>query len=535
MDINCEYVSYESTGLFTPMTIDYVNRDKKLTPFYNYPVSVEGIKKAIELRKNIPIDRSILVNVLNQQYSGINLTIKQQQNIDSLLNENTFTITTAHQPVIFTGPLYFIYKIFHAIRLADDLNAQITDYKFVPIFYMGSEDADIDELGHIHLNGRKIVWNTKQTGAVGRMRVDDELLQIIEAIAGEIGVEPFGYDLISLFKESYQKGSTIQQASLTLINLLFRDYGLLVVIPDNAILKTQFNSIVKKELSTQFSHTIVEATISELSVHYKQQAAGRDINLFYLFDNTRERIEKAGEKFIVKSLKKEWTLEEIQSEADQHPERFSSNVILRPLFQETILPNIVFIGGGGETAYWLELKKLFEVAGIPYPMLVLRNSFLFINKKQIESLQKLGFETEDLFKAKQNLMNELVNRESKQQLSLTREIENVMLNYNSIKNIASNIDESLSKHTSALENRAIEKLKGLEKKMLRAEKRKFEAQQRQIEKLLQQLFPNGGLQERVENFSILYARYGKEWMQKVYECSQGLQQEFAIVELNPKS
>ncbi len=535
MDINCEYVSYESTGLFTPLTIDYVNGDKKLTPFYNYPVSVEGIKKAIELHKNLRVDRSILVNVLKQQYSNIDLTIKQQQNIDSLLNEDTFTITTAHQPVIFTGPLYFIYKIFHAIRLADELNAQISDYKFVPVFYMGSEDADIDELGHINLNGRKITWNTKQTGAVGRMKVDDELTQIIDAIAGEIGVEPFGYDLISLFKESYQKGTTIQQATLTLINLLFRDYGLLVVIPDNAILKAQFNSIVKKELSTQFSHTIVAETISELSIHYKQQAAGRDINLFYLFENTRERIEKAGDKFTVKSLKKEWTLEEIHSEADQHPERFSSNVILRPLFQETILPNIVFIGGGGETAYWLELKKLFEVAGIPYPMLVLRNSFLFINKKQIDSLQKLGYIPKDLFKGNDNLINELVKKESNKQLSLKVEIENVMLSYNSIKNIASNIDESLAKHTIALEYRAIEKLNGLEKKMFRAEKRKFEAQQRQIEKLLQQLFPNGGLQERVENFSILYARYGKEWMQKVYECSQGLQQEFAIVEMNPKS
>ncbi len=531
MDIKCEYVSYESTGLFTPMTIDYVNVNKKLTPFYKYPVSLEGIKKAIQERKIFPADRNILVNVLKQQYSGIDLTIRQQKNIESLLNENTFTITTAHQPVIFTGPLYFIYKIFHAIRLADDLNVQLPDYKFVPVFYMGSEDADLDELGHIHLNGRKISWNTKQTGAVGRMQVDDALLQIIDAIAGEIGVEPFGNELINLFRQSYQKGTTIQQATLTLVNLLFRDYGLLVVIPDNEVLKAPFNSIVKKELSTQFSHTIVAETISELSVHYKQQAAGRDINLFYLNENSRERIEKAGERFIVKSLKKEWTQEEILSEADQHPERFSSNVILRPLFQETILPNIVFIGGGGETSYWLELKKLFEGAGISYPMLVLRNSFLFINKKQIESLQKLGFETMNLFKGKQNLMNELVTRETTQQLSLTRKIEQISLVYKSLQSIVSKIDNTLEKHATALEHRAVEKIIGLEKKMLRAEKRKFEAQQRQIEKLLQQLFPNGGLQERVENFSIIYARYGKEWMQKVYECSNGLQQAFAIVEM----
>ena len=532
MDINCEYVNYESTGLFTPMTIDYVNEDKKLTPFYKYPVSLAGVERAIENRKNTPINRSLLVNVLNQQYMGLELTIKQQQNIQCLLDENTFTITTAHQPVIFTGPLYFIYKIFHAIHLADDLNSQLTDNKFVPIFYMGSEDADIDELGQIHLNSGKIAWNTKQTGAVGRMKVDDALLQIIDSMAGEIGVEPFGNELINLFRQSYQKGITIQQATLTLLNVLFRDYGLLVVTPDNAVLKSQFNANVKKELSTQFSHTIVAETISELSLNYKQQAAGRDINLFYLFENYRERIEKVGEKLVVKVLNKAWTIEEILLEVDQYPERFSSNVILRPLFQETILPNIIFIGGGGENAYWLELKKLFEVAGIPYPMLVLRNSFLFINKKQMEILQKLGFKTTELFKGKEILINELVKRESNQQLSLKSEMENVGLIYSYIQNTAAKIDSSLAKHTSALEHSAIKKLKGLEKKMLRAEKRKFETQQSQIEKLLQQLFPNGVLQERVENFSSLYARYGKEWMQKVYECSQGLKQEFAIIEIN---
>jgi len=531
METNCEYISYGSTGYFSKMMIDYVSGDEKLKPFYNYPVSVGGIRASIEARKQFETPRATLVEELRKQYANLPLTKRQEQNLQLLLQQNTFTICTAHQPNIFTGHLYFIYKILHAVKLADFLNDKIPENNFVPVYYMGSEDADLDELGHIFLSGEKLEWKTKQTGAVGRMKVDKELIKLIDRIAGQLEVEEHGKELINLLKSAYKEGISIQNATLQLVNELFKDFGLLVIISDNGKLKKQFNPIVKKELIEQFSHSLVERTGEQLNKHYKVQASGREINLFYLTETKRERIEKDGETFKAEGLGLSWNEEEMLGEVDEHPERFSANVILRGVFQEMILPNIAFIGGGGEIAYWLELKKVFEACNVPFPVLIVRNSFLIINSIQEQQIKKLGFEINELFKPAEQLINFLVTRETDLQLSLVKEKKELHNFYKHIKEVTAKIDITLSEHTKALEVKALEKIDALEKKMLRAEKRKFEAQHRQINKLRQQLFPGNSLQERADNFSPFYAKYGKGWLSEIYQASLGLEQQFGILRI----
>ena len=472
-----------------------------------------------------------MVDELIKQYQGLKFCAKQNQHLQSLLSNNTLTITTAHQPNIFTGPLYFIYKIIHVIKLADELKKELPEYDFVPMYYMGSEDADLDELGYINLDDEKLVWQTKQVGALGRMLVDKPLLQTIASIQGQIGIHPFGDELIAIFKQCYTLGKTIQQATLELVNALFASYGLLIVIPDNANLKASFNSVVAKELTEQFSHKAVAETIKNLSQHYKVQAGGRDLNLFYLIDDKRERIEFVNSKFEISNLKLIWTQDEVLQELSNYPEHFSANVILRGVFQETILPNIAFIGGGGELAYWLELKQVFDTVKVPYPMLVLRNSFLFVQQQQIEKIKKLGFEIADFFKKELDLVNELVKENSTKQLSLTKEIEEAKAFYNNLKSITALINNTLAQHTEALQTKALKPLYELEKKLLRAEKRHFEAEQRQIEKLKSDLFPNNSLQERVDNFSTYYAKYGRDWLQLIYNQSLSLEQQFTVIKL----
>ncbi|MEO7531443.1 MAG: bacillithiol biosynthesis cysteine-adding enzyme BshC, partial [Sediminibacterium sp.] len=430
---------------------------------------------------------------------------------------------------IFTGPLYFIYKILHAVKLADELNTQLPQYKFVPVYYMGSEDADLDELGFINVGGQKLVWETKQTGAVGRMKVDKGLTKLIHAIHGQAGVLPFGNEFTDLLKQCYTEGKLIQQATLELVNALFSEYGLVVLIPDNAKLKTAFHAVIEKELTEKFSHKIVADTIGKLGALYKVQAGGREINLFYLIDNKRERIEQSGEMFEVKTLDLQFSQEQLLKELKEHPERFSANVILRGAFQETVLPNIAFIGGGGELAYWLELKNVFDAVHIPYPVLLLRNSFLLMTDAQATKWQQLGFSESDLFADELNLLNTLVKRESEQQISLSKELQQAKDYYLHLRNVTDAIDKTLSEHLIALEKQALKKLTELEKKMLRAERFKYQTQQKQIAKLKQSLFPDNSLQERVDNLSIYYATYGKAWLQMIYDASTGLNKGFGII------
>lgn len=529
MQSDCTYLPYSSTGYFSTIVTGYINGENELQPFYDHPVNIDGIKAAIAKRASFNTGRDLLVEVLKEQYKDVSLTAKQEQYIEALRSENTFTICTAHQPNIFTGHLYFIYKILHTIKVAESLSMQIAGSNFVPVYYMGSEDADLEELGHIFIDGVKYEWKTEQKGAVGRMKVDKALLQLIDSFSGQLLVHEYGSDIVELMKRCYVLGITIEQATFKLVNELFAEFGLLILLPDNRTLKNAFAPVIERELLQQFSHKAVAETVSSFPSKYKVQAAGRELNLFYLTDEGRERIELVNGQWSVVNSEKVFNREEILSELKEFPERFSPNVILRPVFQEMILPNIAFIGGGGEIAYWLELKKVFEAAGVPYPMLILRNSFLLVDKRSGELVKKLKLSTEDIFKPELDLVNALVRKESSNQLSLENEKRSLLEVYNKLKAVAGTVDSTLQVHTEALHKKSLYKIEELEKKILRAEKKKFETQHRQLHKLKQQLFPNNNLQERVDNFMLYYAKGGKGFMNDIYENSLALEQQFAML------
>ncbi|HVW62009.1 MAG TPA: bacillithiol biosynthesis cysteine-adding enzyme BshC [Puia sp.] len=528
MDWTPHHLPYQQTGYFSKIITDYLDGVSALAPFYEHPVTMEGLKASLDARKKVPVDRKTLVTALEDQYQAVDPSPKVVSNIRRLLEENTFTIVTAHQPAIFTGPLYFIYKILHVIKLADRLNREWPDKHFVPVFYMGSEDADLEELGNIYLNGEKLVWDTKQTGAVGRMNTKG-LDQLLHRIEGELSVQPHGVGLMEKVREFYLKSPDIQTATFRLLHWLFASYGLVVLIPDMASLKRLMIPVFEDDLFGQIPCRIVEGTIDRLSERYKAQANPRPINLFYLKGDLRGRIEKTGDVYKVHESNLSFTPEEIKKELYEHPERFSPNVILRGLFQETILPNIAFIGGGGETAYWLELKDLFHHYKRPFPLLVLRNSFLLINPLWAERISNAGLQVTGLFQPEEALMNELVRKESQQQLSMEKEIVEAERYYGSLKERARPVDPTLVQHVEALQAKALHPLKELEKKLLKAEKRKFGDRQRQIRTLRSALFPRNGLQERTENFMSWWASNGPAFIADIYRYSPTLEQEFVIL------
>ncbi len=529
MNFKASFLPYGQTGYFSKIILDYLKQASLIQPYYTHPVSIAGIKASIAERQKFNTDRNLLVSVLKKQYASVVASKTVSGNIELLQNENTFTICTAHQPNIFTGPLYFIYKILHVVKLAEQLKVQLPENNIVPVYYMGSEDADLDELGHIFIDGEKYEWKTSQTGAVGRMTVDKDLVKMLDELSGRLLVYSFGAEIIGLMKECYKEGVTIEQATFQLVNQLFADFGVIVLLPDNASLKSAFIPVIEKELFGEFSHTLVQETVSSFPADYKVQASGRELNMFYLKEDRRDRIEMENGEWIVVNTSLKFTKEEMISELNQHPERFSPNVILRPVFQEWLLPNIAFIGGGGEVAYWLQLKKVFEAVRAPYPLLIVRNSFMFISEEVQALIDKLQFRNEALFQSEMELFNQLVKRDSQLQLNLEQEQQELINFYEQLKIITGKIDITLQRHTATLQTQALKKIASLEKKMLRAEKRKFEAQQRQLKKIKAQLFPNNNLQERVDNLMPYYAKWGKAFIRMIYEHSNGLEQEFGIL------
>ena len=529
MVASAQWMKYQETGFFSKIVTDYLAKSELLKPFYQHQVSSEGIQESIHARAQFKTDRELLSKVLLEQYSGIPLSEKQTAHLNNISSPDCFTICTAHQPNIFTGHLYFIYKILHVIKIAATLTEQYPDKHFVPVYYMGSEDADLDELGHIYIKGVKYEWNTNQTGAVGRMKVDKTLVELISLLAGQLNVYPHGEAIIQIMQDAYQPGVSIEQATFKLVNILFADLGLIVLLPDNAALKRAFIPVIQKEIEEGFSHKAVQETATKFPAEYKWQAAGRELNLFYLKENIRERIEKQSNQFVVVNTDISFTKDELINELNTNPERFSPNVILRPVFQELILPNILFVGGGGELAYWLELKRVFEAVKVPYPLLVLRNSFLYIQPDMQLLIQKLNISYPELFKPANELLNLVVQLESDKQLQLTQEKNSVAALYDQMGAVAGKVHSSLGNHTEVLKKQALQRLTILEKKMLKEEKRKMEAQQRQLEKLKNRLFPKNSLQERIENMMLFYATEGPAFINTIYENTRVFEQEFCVL------
>ena len=531
MAYSYSYLQYKDTGYFSRLVNDYLSDSEGIRQFYGFPPTAAGLSQAIAQRADYKVNRSVLVSVLQDQYKDLNTSPKTVENIGLLRNENTYTVCTAHQPNLLTGYLYFIYKILHAIKLAEELATLHPGKNFVPVYYMGSEDNDLDELGTFLFRGTKYVWDGNgQTGAVGRMNTAGlkTLLQEVFKLFGPPG--PHCEGLKEMITSAYLNHNTVGSATQYLVNELFGRYGLVVIDPDDARLKAQFIPVMEDELLHQAAYPVIAKQIESLGATYKIQAHPRPINLFYLTDQLRERIEQKDDHWVVVNTNIQWNKDELLAELNAHPERFSPNVMLRGLFQETILPNIAFIGGGAEVAYWMQLKALFEHYRVFLPAIHLRQSVMWVNSiaGRLKGLLELNIVA--MFRPELQLVHDHIEQHSTSDWHTTQEYAAIETIFQSLKQKATALDATLSGSAEAALTKIRYQLKVLEQKMYRAEKRKMQTQVSRIKNLKATLFPKDGLQERVENFMEYYLSYGPEFFDVLKDGMQPLSNEFLVVE-----
>lgn len=507
----------------------YATAQSQLRPFFKYPVSVESFEQIITDKKQEDIDRSLLVSVLRKQYEKIAPSPEVLDQINCLEDPNTFTVVTAHQPSLFTGPLYYVYKIISAIRLAQLLNEKYPDQHIVPLFITGGEDHDFEEMNHASIFGKEIIWENEESGSVAMMRTDS-LKAPLEQLKEILGNSPKAEEIGQLIERCYTQHEKYGMASVDLVNELFKSFGLVVLDMNNPELKRRFIPIMERELFEQPSKSLIEATSKELeAVGFSQQAYPREINLFYLRDQIRERIVQEGDTFQVLNTDYRFSETEMREELHQHPERFSPNVVIRPLYQEYILPNLAYIGGGGEIAYWLERKSQFAHFGINFPMLIRRNSVLWIDKGNVKKMKKLGLKVEDLFTETETLIKAYVKSNSENELSLREEKKQLHTIFNGIVDKIKEVDQTLVKTVKAEAANQMNSLQGLESRLLKAEKQRHEIELNQIRGLKDKLFPGNGLQERTDNFLSFYLRYGESFFETLLKELNPLEEGFIVV------
>jgi bacillithiol biosynthesis cysteine-adding enzyme BshC len=513
--------------------VAYATQDSRLRPFYTHAPKLETFRDVITQREAFPTDRNLLVNALQEQYSKFGKheagDAAAHAQIKRLGDSNTYTVVTAHQPSLFTGPLYFVIKILSTINLSRQLAQAYPDYHFVPLFITGGEDHDFEEINHLHLFGKRITWENTQGGPVGSLSTAS-LKTPLAALKDMLGDSPDAQHIYAELESSYCRHDTYGLATADYVHKLFGRYGLVVLDMARPDFKRAFQSIMHEELFEQVSQAYIEKAQAQLEeAGFSGQAHAREINLFYVGKNYRERIEKDGDVYRVLNTDLSFSQVELKKELDVHPECFSPNVIMRPLFQELILPNLAYIGGGGEIAYWLERKEQFAHFGIPFPMLIRRSSLLWLDSGTCKRMDKLGLEVTDIFQDTDTIIRTFVTDSTDSELSISEEKAHLKSLFDSIANKAKAVDPTLAKAILAEYTRQAKAVDNLEGRLLRAEKQKHETAINQIRKLKEKLFPNNGLQERYDNFLNFYPRYGDTFFEVLLANLDPLTEGFVVI------
>lgn len=503
-------IPYYKTNSFSNLILDYLSNDQKLKPFISDFPLIENFEKQIEEKQNHPINREVLVEVLKSQNRNFKLSKKSLDNIEKLGDNNCFSVTTGHQLCLFTGPLYFIYKIISTINLTEKLKDKYPENNFVPIFWMATEDHDFEEIRSINLFGKKYSWESEQTGAVGRMKLNKFDL-ILDDIKEVLGDSNNALQLIDLFQKAYLNHTNLADATRYLVNELFGKYGLVILDGDDKQLKKEFIPCIKRDVLNKKNKSVIEATSRELSENYKAQAYSRDINFFKLSEGKRELIVNA--------------IDEV--EIEKNPDFFSPNVLLRPLYEETILPNIAYIGGGAEVAYWMQLKDVFSTENIPMPLLALRNSALLISGKQLSKFKSFGFKVEELFSDEHQLQKSFVLDQSESSISL--EDEKITIEQLQKSLLEKTTDVGMQNSITSFCKKQLKQLNQFEQKLIRIEKQKYESTIKQINKIKTQLFPQSSLQERFDNFIPYYLKDGENFIEMLKDNLDPLDTNFVVL------
>lgn len=526
-----ENLPFTRAHFLSPLLRDYLGQSETLRSLYSAFPSFEALREQARRKSFSASSRTLLSHVLREQYRGVERHPAVLENLSKLEDPNTFTLTTGHQLNLFGGPLYIWYKIQGVINLCQALNRRYPDCRFVPLYWMATEDHDFEEINHFTHCGSLIRWEVPSAGPVGRLSTR-ALAPLFPLVRAHFGSNQNGKQLTEWFLSAYQNHAHLADATRYLVNTWFGAQGLLALDADSRALKQRFVPYLRAELLGGMTQRSLSRSTSLLAgAGYRVQAPPRAVNLFYLRKGARERLERRGDPFYLVPSGRSFAEAELLKALETHPQRFSPNVLLRPLYQEVILPNLAYLGGAGELAYWLQLKPLFDSQALPFPLLILRNSLLLLSEKQRDKLARFGISPEAFNTPLRELIAAQTREKSPFDLDFKAERAQLAQWFVRFRTLAEKTDKSFLGAVRAQEAKQLKGLERLEKRLLKAEARRMHDQHACLEVLKHNLFPKGDLQERVLNFSTFYRDYGPAFTQALKDALHPLENEFLYLTL----
>ncbi len=421
----------ETTGFTNSIIVDYLNQSEKLNKFFAYQPNLDGLKRAAKERNNKKIDRPGLVKELIRQLKCVNISdtdLSQSiSNINSLLDEQTFTITTGQQLHIYLGPAYFGNKIYELLRCCNNYNELVNGNKVVPVFWLASEDHDIEEIKTLELFGKSMECDIENKIAAGYINTKN-IKPFTHSIEIALGDTASKNHFFNVCKTAYKNNNKLAEATAAIIYSLFAKHGIIVIDANTPYFKKKFSYIAQEEI-TQQSATKIQKEIKNQFFKNKwhYQLTPRTNNLFI--------IDKNGKR------------EECFDKIYDAEKNYSPNALLRPLFQEICLPNIAYIGGAAEVNYWLQLKPIFEHYKVFYPLIWVRNMITIIQKKLWDKVTKLNIPMEKLFKIEKEQIITMYSENVLKYATILASIKEIDFEIDSLKKVLSAEDYEEIKKT----------------------------------------------------------------------------------------
>lgn len=372
---------------------DYIQGTGRARELYEYDVlhaDAYGQRaKWLDETEHLRLNRKEVVaclRIYNEQYNSYEAV---RASLDRLERPDALVVVGGQQSGLFTGPMLVIYKAATIIKAAREAEERL-GRPVIPIFWIAGEDHDWDEVNHTYVLANdpravkiKLNKQPERRSSASAIKVDAaEWKQAMMDIEHSLPDSEHKADIMHMIEHGLTDSYGLSEAFAKLLGLLFGTYGLVLLdSADPSLRKLEasiFRRLVQYNDELEQAYRKAAARIVDYGYHLQADVHEGGANLFYIHEGERLLLFKQGGLFTDRRGLVALTKEELLKEIDIHPERFSNNVLTRPLMQDSLFPVLASVLGLGEITYWAITRDAFSVLEMQMPILLPRMSFTLV-------------------------------------------------------------------------------------------------------------------------------------------------------------
>ena len=518
---------FADLGAFPDLFVDYCTHFDAVADIYTGDwQDLSARRDTADAAAQRPANRSVVVDTLLDQNERWGLDATTRSHIEALRDPESVAIVTGQQVGLFTGSLYTIYKTITTLQLAEEW-AEQTGRPVVPVFWVEGEDHDVEEIATAHVLHRNEVVPlhydpdvSDNPGAVGRLALTDDINDMLARLDEALPPSDFKPGVMERVRAAYQPGTRIEDAFTRLMRSLFEDDGLVFINPDDARLKALSRPLFRHEIEDPQTPAVrINAASQALRDRgYHAQVTARPTNLFWLGDDSRRAIDLGDDgPFRLRGTDRTFSRTDLLDRLDAEPERFSPNVVLRPLMQDHLLPTAAYVAGPGEVSYLAQYGDVYDWAELDMPLIHPRASVSLVEGKVQKVLDKYDLSVADFRADPEILFQDVVVEMMEVDVDavFSEAMPQLHQALNALKPEVEAVDRTLGSSTEATRAAIIDEMEALKQKVVRAEKRQQDEVRAQLKKAHVNLRPNGHLQERTINVLYYLNKYSPDLLDEL--------------------